>query len=100
MPATAAASLTLTRSAGMGVMCDDVYTAIQWASRNGEQYGFEGQRFAVIGDSAGGTLATVASMRARDEDGPTIRLQVRFIRYSITTTRRAHTDSLDPLGAS
>ena len=55
---------------------DDAYAAVRWASRNGERYGFDGQRLAVMGDSAGGTLATVASMRARDESGPTIRLQV------------------------
>lgn len=55
---------------------DDAYAAVKWASRNGEQYGFDGQRLAVMGDSAGATLATVASMRARDENGPKIRLQV------------------------
>ena len=55
---------------------DDAYTAVKWASRNGAQYGFDGQRLAVMGDSAGGTLATVASMRSRDEGGPAIRLQV------------------------
>ena len=55
---------------------DDAYTAVKWASRNGEQYGFDGQRLAVMGDSAGGTLATVAAMRSRDESGPAIRLQV------------------------
>ena len=54
----------------------DAYAAVKWASRNGEQYGFDGQRIAVMGDSAGGTLAAVASMRARDENGPAIQLQV------------------------
>ena len=55
---------------------EDAYAAVQWASRNGEQFGWEGHRLAVMGDSAGGTLATVACMRARDEGGPPIRLQV------------------------
>lgn len=55
---------------------DDAYTAVRWASRNGKGYGFDGQRLAVMGDSAGGTLAAVVSLRARDEDGPAIRLQV------------------------
>ena len=55
---------------------DDAYAAVRWASRNGEDYGFDGQRLAVMGDSAGGTLAAVVSLRARDENGPAIRLQV------------------------
>ena len=55
---------------------DDAYAAVQWASRNGEQFGWDGQRLAVMGDSAGGTLATVACLRAREEGGPPIRLQV------------------------
>jgi acetyl esterase len=55
---------------------EDAFGAVQWASRNGEEFGWDGQRLAVMGDSAGGTLATVACMRARDEGGPPIRLQV------------------------
>lgn len=55
---------------------DDAYSALQWASRNGHEYGFDGHRLAVMGDSAGGTLATAVSLRARDESGPLIRLQV------------------------
>jgi acetyl esterase len=31
---------------------------------------------AVMGDSAGGTLAAVVALRARDENGPRIRLKV------------------------
>jgi acetyl esterase len=55
---------------------EDAYRAVQWASQSGEQFGWDGQRLAVMGDSAGGTLATVACLRARDEGGPPIRLQV------------------------
>jgi acetyl esterase len=55
---------------------DDAYAAVQWASRSGEQFGWDGQRLAVMGDSAGGTLATVTCSKARDEAGPPIKLQV------------------------
>lgn len=55
---------------------DDAYAAVQWASCHGEEYGWDGERLAVMGDSAGGTLATVVALRARDEQGPRIRLQV------------------------
>jgi acetyl esterase len=55
---------------------DDAYAAVRWASNHGEAYGWDGARLAVMGDSAGGTLAAVAALRARDEHGPRIRLQV------------------------
>ena len=55
---------------------EDAYAAVQWASGHGEEYGWDGERLAVMGDSAGGTLAAVVALRARDEDGPRIRVQV------------------------
>lgn len=48
---------------------DDAWAAIQWASRRWE-------RLVLAGDSAGGTLAAAAALRARDEGGPAIRGQV------------------------
>ena len=55
---------------------EDAYAAVQWASRHGDKYGWDGQRLAVMGDSCGGTLAAVVALMARDNDGPRIRLQV------------------------
>ena len=49
---------------------------MQWASRHAEEYGCDGQRLAVMGDSVGGTLATVVALLARDNHGPRIQLQV------------------------
>jgi acetyl esterase len=42
---------------------DDVDTALAWLQRDGEQHGLDTSRVAVIGDSAGGNLALVASLR-------------------------------------
>jgi acetyl esterase len=55
---------------------EDAYAALQWASRHGDEYGWDGQRLAVMGDSAGGTLAAVVALQARDNNGPRIQLQV------------------------
>jgi acetyl esterase len=55
---------------------EDCYAAVRWASTNGERFGWDGRRLAVAGDSAGGNLAAAVALRARDEGGPTIRLQV------------------------
>jgi len=51
---------------------DDAYDAFVWTVANLAQ----GGPLVVAGDSAGGNLAAVVALRARDEDGPPIALQV------------------------
>ncbi|TQS87372.1 alpha/beta hydrolase [Arthrobacter sp. TS-15] len=55
---------------------DDALAALRWVQENIEQYGGDAGRLAVMGDSAGGNLATVTAIRARDEGGPQLRAQV------------------------
>lgn len=55
---------------------DDTYAALRWTAENIERYGGDSDRLAVLGDSAGANLATVAALRARDDDGPRLRAQV------------------------
>jgi acetyl esterase len=55
---------------------NDCYTATVWMSENADRFGGDGSRIAVCGDSAGGNLATVVSMMARDKGGPEISYQV------------------------
>ncbi len=54
---------------------DDAYAAIEWAAAHGGDYGFDGGRMAVGGDSAGGTLSAVSCLAARDNGGPEIAFQ-------------------------
>jgi len=51
---------------------EDGSTALAWLAREAAALGLDPDRIAVGGDSAGGTLATVAAIRARDEGGPRI----------------------------
>jgi acetyl esterase len=55
---------------------DDCYAATVWAGQHAGEIGADGKRFAVAGDSAGGNLAAVVSMRVRDEGGPTLCAQL------------------------
>jgi len=54
---------------------EDAYAATEWVARNPAAVGADG-RLAVAGDSAGGTLAAVVSLAARDRDGLAIDHQV------------------------
>ncbi|HMN81517.1 MAG TPA: alpha/beta hydrolase [Burkholderiaceae bacterium] len=55
---------------------DDSFAALKWVAAQAGSLAIDPQRLAVGGDSAGGNLATVVSLLARDAGGPAIRLQV------------------------
>ena len=50
---------------------EDAYAATEWAATTPDEVGGDGQ-VAVMGDSAGGTLAAVVTLLARDRDGPDV----------------------------
>ena len=54
---------------------DDAWAAMHWLAAHGATLGLDGARLAVGGDSAGGTLAAVCAIRARDIGLP-LRLQL------------------------
>jgi acetyl esterase len=51
---------------------EDVYAVAQWAVGNAESLGGAASRIVVGGDSAGGNLAAVTTLMARDRGGPTL----------------------------
>jgi acetyl esterase len=55
---------------------EDAYAAIVWARAQGEDQGWDGRRIAVAGEEAGGNLAAVAALIARDRSGPALAAQV------------------------
>ncbi|HTL57891.1 MAG TPA: alpha/beta hydrolase [Candidatus Limnocylindrales bacterium] len=56
----------------------DADTVLRWVFRHAEDFGGDATRVVVAGDSAGGTLATVAARHARAEYGSLVVLQVLF----------------------
>jgi len=61
---------------------DDCYAAAAWTADNAAAIGADPSRLAVAGTSAGGTLAAVVAMMARDRRGPRLACQVLW--YPVT----------------
>jgi acetyl esterase/lipase len=61
---------------------DDAWAATRWVVAHAGELGLDASRLAVGGDSAGGNLAAVVSLLARDAGGPSIALQVLI--YPVT----------------
>ncbi|MFE0104447.1 alpha/beta hydrolase [Streptomyces sp. NPDC059009] len=55
---------------------EDAYAAVCWAAEHLGELGGEQGALVVAGDSAGGNLAAVSALAARDRGGPDIALQV------------------------
>jgi acetyl esterase len=49
---------------------DDCYAVAEWVAANAASIGGDNSRVAICGASAGGNLATVVALRARDTSGP------------------------------
>ncbi|MEW6691165.1 MAG: alpha/beta hydrolase, partial [Pseudomonadota bacterium] len=67
---------------------EDCFAALAFVSRNSESLRVNATQLAVGGDSAGGNLATVIALMARDAGGPPLALQLLI--YPATDQRMAH----------
>ena len=61
---------------------DDAWTATTWVAAHAAEIGVDATKLAVGGDSAGGNLAAVVALQARDAGGPRLSLQV--LNYPVT----------------
>ncbi|OBJ69883.1 lipase [Mycobacterium sp. 1274756.6] len=65
---------------------DDAWAALQWVGGHLDELGGDPERLVVAGDSAGGNLAAVTAMLARDRGGPPLAFQLLI--YPVVDQRR------------
>lgn len=70
---------------------DDCYAALKYIANNSSRFNAEAGRLAVMGDSAGATLAAAVSLKSKAENGPRIALQILV--YPATDLSRNDSES-------
>lgn len=69
---------------------EDCYAALLWTLSNADRLDIDPARVAVGGDSAGGNLAAVVALMARDRRGPALALQL--LEVPVTNVSRGAAD--------
>jgi acetyl esterase len=70
---------------------DDAYGAVRYIADHAREFGGKSEKIAVGGDSAGGNLATVACLMAKDRKAPDINFQLLV--YPVTDLSNTKTES-------
>lgn len=55
---------------------NQIYAATKWVAENGSEIGVDGSNLAIAGNSAGGNMAAVICMMAKEQGGPKIKFQL------------------------
>ena len=58
---------------------DQCYAALNWVAQHAQEFGADGSRIAVAGNSVGGNLAAALALMSKDHGGPKISFQALLI---------------------
>jgi acetyl esterase len=58
---------------------EENYAALKWVAAHANEFGADGSRIAVAGNSVGGDMSAALALMAKDKKGPKIALQVLLI---------------------
>lgn len=73
---------------------EDLYASLRWLSNNAEMLGVDGKRIAIMGESAGGGLAAMLAIMARDRGEVPVCYQVLI--YPMLDDRTGSTRHVPP----
>lgn len=55
---------------------NEIFAATKWVAEHGEEIGVDGKNLAVVGNSVGGNMTAVTALKAKEQGGPEIKLQI------------------------
>ena len=58
---------------------EESYSALKWVAAHADEFGADGSRIAIAGNSVGGNMTAALAIMAKDKKGPKISLQVLFV---------------------
>lgn len=58
---------------------EESYAALKWASEHAEEFGADGSRIAIAGNSVGGDMTAALTLMAKDKGGPKVSFQALMI---------------------
>jgi len=58
---------------------EETYSALKWTAEHAGEFGADGRRIAVAGNSVGGDMSAALTLMTKDRNGPKISYQVLFI---------------------
>lgn len=67
---------TRTPDAKYPTAINEIYAATKWVAAHGNEINVDGKRLAVVGNSVGGNMTAVTTIKAKELGGPKISLQI------------------------
>jgi acetyl esterase len=67
---------TRTPDAAYPQAINEIYAATKWVAENGAEIYVDGKKLAVVGNSVGGNMTAVTTIKAKENKGPEIKLQI------------------------
>jgi acetyl esterase/lipase len=58
---------------------EESYAALEWVAGHASEFGADGNRIAIAGNSVGGNMTAALALMAKDRKGPKIACQVLFV---------------------
>jgi acetyl esterase len=55
---------------------NEIFAAIKWVAEHGDEINVDGKNLAVVGNSVGGNMSAVIALKAKENGGPKIKLQI------------------------
>jgi acetyl esterase/lipase len=67
---------TPTPDAKYPTQVNEIYAATKWVAEHGDEINVDGKNLGIVGNSVGGNMSTVTAIRAKENNGPEIKVQI------------------------